>query len=155
MGIDNPVHLIFLAAVALIVLGPKRLPDMARSLGHGLREFRESMSEASSGDAHADAPLVPQQAQLVAAQEPVPATPADAVVVDPAAPQQPATFAHAAPVTTSMQDGSQATQPVPAPQTSQAAQAIPAPQTVQPEQATPVQVDAAETVAQPPLPPAS
>ena len=33
MGIDNPVHLIFIAAVALIVLGPKRLPDMARSLG--------------------------------------------------------------------------------------------------------------------------
>ncbi|MGH2903642.1 MAG: Sec-independent protein translocase subunit TatA/TatB [Solirubrobacteraceae bacterium] len=46
MGIDNPVHLIFIAAVALIVLGPKRLPDLARSLGHGLREFRESMSDA-------------------------------------------------------------------------------------------------------------
>jgi sec-independent protein translocase protein TatA len=96
MGIDNPVHLIFLAAVALIVLGPKRLPDMARSLGHGLREFRDSMSEAASGDAQADAPLIPQQAQLVAAQEQVPATPADAVVVDPAAPQQPATVAQAA-----------------------------------------------------------
>jgi len=50
MGIDNPVHLIFLAAVALIVLGPKRLPDLARSLGHGMREFRESLSEASSSD---------------------------------------------------------------------------------------------------------
>ena len=47
MGIDNPVHLIFIAAVALIVLGPKRLPELARSLGHGMREFRESMSEAS------------------------------------------------------------------------------------------------------------
>jgi TatA/E family protein of Tat protein translocase len=95
MGIDNPVHLIFIAAVALIVLGPKRLPDLARSLGHGMREFRESLSEASSeassggssgGDAHVNAPLVPQQAQLVAASEPEPASPADAVVVDPAAP---------------------------------------------------------------------
>jgi TatA/E family protein of Tat protein translocase len=90
MGIDNPVHLIFIAAVALIVLGPKRLPDLARSLGHGMREFRESLSEASSGgDAHVNAPLVPQQAQLVAASEPVPASPADAVVVDPAAPALP------------------------------------------------------------------
>jgi len=50
MGIDNPVHLIFIVAVALIVLGPKRLPDLARSLGHGMREFREAMSEASSGE---------------------------------------------------------------------------------------------------------
>ena len=50
MGIDNPVHLIFLAAVALIVLGPKRLPDLARSLGHGMREFRESLSEAAKAD---------------------------------------------------------------------------------------------------------
>jgi len=56
MGIDNPVHLIFIAAVALIVLGPKRLPDLARSLGHGMREFREAMSEASSGE---DDPVQP------------------------------------------------------------------------------------------------
>jgi TatA/E family protein of Tat protein translocase len=128
MGIDNPVHLIFLAAVALIVLGPKRLPDMARSLGHGLREFRDSMSEAASGDAQADEPLIPQQAQLVAAQEPVPATPADAVVVDPAAPVRP-------------------------PQAVQVEQAAPTPQVEQ--QATPVQTVAAETVAQSPPPHAS
>ncbi len=44
MGIENPVHLIFIAAVALVVLGPKRLPEMARALGKGMREFREAMS---------------------------------------------------------------------------------------------------------------
>ncbi len=48
MGIDNPVHLIFLAAVALLVLGPKRLPEVARSLGKGIREFREAMSDGSA-----------------------------------------------------------------------------------------------------------
>jgi sec-independent protein translocase protein TatA len=91
MGIDNPVHLIFLAAVALIVLGPKRLPELARSLGHGMREFRESMSQSMNEGDHTTAPLVPQQAQLVAAPaEPIPATPPDAVVVDPAAPVDPA-----------------------------------------------------------------
>jgi TatA/E family protein of Tat protein translocase len=47
MGIDNPVHLIFLGAVALIVLGPKRLPDLARALGHGLREFREAVGQGA------------------------------------------------------------------------------------------------------------
>ena len=48
MGIENPVHIIFIAAVALVVLGPKRLPEMARALGKGMREFREAMS----GEAH-------------------------------------------------------------------------------------------------------
>jgi sec-independent protein translocase protein TatA len=88
MGIDNPVHLIFIAAVALIVLGPKRLPDLARSLGHGMREFRESMSEAVKDDGSVTGTLVPDNAQLVPAPQPVVATPADAVVVDPAAPVQ-------------------------------------------------------------------
>jgi TatA/E family protein of Tat protein translocase len=91
MGIDNPVHLIFIAAVALIVLGPKRLPELARSLGHGIREFRDSMSEASSAGDHASASPVPEQAQLVAASESVPAAPADVVIVDPAAPERAAT----------------------------------------------------------------
>lgn len=87
MGIDNPVHLIFIAAVALIVLGPKRLPDLARSLGQGMREFRDSMSEAVKDDGSVTGTLVPDQAQLVPAPESAPVPPADAVVVDPAAPQ--------------------------------------------------------------------
>jgi sec-independent protein translocase protein TatA len=44
MGIENPVHLLFIAAVALVVLGPRRLPEMARALGKGMREFRQAMS---------------------------------------------------------------------------------------------------------------
>src|ERR1700728_423294 len=95
MGIDNPVHLICIAAVALIVLGPKRLPDLARSLGHGMREFRESMSEAVKDDGSVTGTLVSDKARLVPAPQSAPAPPADAVVVDPAAPQpvapQPAT----------------------------------------------------------------
>ena len=43
MGIENPVHILFIGVVALVVLGPKRLPELARSLGHGLREFREAI----------------------------------------------------------------------------------------------------------------
>ena len=48
MGIDNPVHLLFIAAVALIVLGPKRLPALAKALGQAMREFRASLEEGSS-----------------------------------------------------------------------------------------------------------
>jgi sec-independent protein translocase protein TatA len=60
MGIVNPIHIIFVAAIALIVLGPKRLPELARSLGHGMREFRESLSEAAAaGEEPKDDPALP------------------------------------------------------------------------------------------------
>jgi sec-independent protein translocase protein TatA len=43
-GLVQPTHLIILLAIALIFLGPKRLPDAGRALGQGLREFRASLS---------------------------------------------------------------------------------------------------------------
>ena len=50
MGIENPVHLLFIAVVALVVLGPTPLPELARALGKGIREFREAISaEAERG----------------------------------------------------------------------------------------------------------
>jgi TatA/E family protein of Tat protein translocase len=52
MGIESPVHLLFLAAVALVVLGPKRLPELARALGKGMREFREALDTESHRDDH-------------------------------------------------------------------------------------------------------
>ena len=48
MGIENPVHLLFIAVVALLVLGPKRLPGLARALGHGIREFRDAIGQGES-----------------------------------------------------------------------------------------------------------
>jgi TatA/E family protein of Tat protein translocase len=62
MGIENPVHLLFIAAVALLVLGPKRLPDLAKALGHGIREFRESMS-AGEEDEETEPADPPETAQ--------------------------------------------------------------------------------------------
>jgi len=44
MGFINPLHIIFVAVVALLVLGPKRFPEVARSVGNGYREFREQLS---------------------------------------------------------------------------------------------------------------
>jgi|GEM_PF-494609 len=43
-GLDNPIHLIFLLVVLLLVFGAKRLPEMGRSLGSGLRGFRDALS---------------------------------------------------------------------------------------------------------------
>ncbi len=40
----GPLELMVILAVALIFLGPSRLPDAARSVGRGMREFRESLS---------------------------------------------------------------------------------------------------------------
>ena len=39
----GPMELIVVLALALIVLGPKRLPDAGRSLGRGMREFKDSL----------------------------------------------------------------------------------------------------------------
>ena len=44
MGLDNPLHIAFLLVILLVVFGAKRLPEMGRSLGEGLRGFRESIS---------------------------------------------------------------------------------------------------------------
>ena len=37
-------EILLLGLVALLVFGPKRLPEMGRSLGHGLREFKDSVT---------------------------------------------------------------------------------------------------------------
>ena len=43
-------ELIIVLVIALIVLGPKRLPEAGRSLGRGLREFKDSLSGGSRHD---------------------------------------------------------------------------------------------------------
>ncbi len=40
----QPTHLIFILVIALLVLGPKRLPEVGRSLGRGLRDFKGALS---------------------------------------------------------------------------------------------------------------
>jgi sec-independent protein translocase protein TatA len=47
VGLDNPIHLALLLVVLLLVFGAKRLPEMGRSLGAGLRGFKESISGES------------------------------------------------------------------------------------------------------------
>ena len=46
----GPMEVVLVLAIALIVLGPKKLPEAARSVGKGLREFKESVSGAGDDD---------------------------------------------------------------------------------------------------------
>ena len=43
-GFVGPFEIVILLVVALLVFGPKRLPEMGRSLGHGMREFKTSVT---------------------------------------------------------------------------------------------------------------
>ena len=40
----GPMELIVVLVIALVVLGPKRLPDVGRSVGKGVREFKEGIA---------------------------------------------------------------------------------------------------------------
>jgi sec-independent protein translocase protein TatA len=45
--LDNlfqPMHLLIIAFIALLVFGPKKLPELGKGLGEGIRSFRESMN---------------------------------------------------------------------------------------------------------------
>jgi sec-independent protein translocase protein TatA len=53
MGLDNPIHIAFLLVILLLVFGAKRLPEMGRSLGTGLRGFKESIN-GEHGPEHAE-----------------------------------------------------------------------------------------------------
>ncbi|HEV2973512.1 MAG TPA: twin-arginine translocase TatA/TatE family subunit [Solirubrobacteraceae bacterium] len=76
MGIESPVHLLFIAVIALVVLGPKRLPALARALGQGIRELRESLDlGASGGDSHTHPAASAVSAPDASSMTPVPVPP--------------------------------------------------------------------------------
>jgi sec-independent protein translocase protein TatA len=102
MGLDNPLHIAFLVVILLLVFGAKRLPEIGRSLGSGMREFKTSVTgEANQSQqalpptgaqqqpaAPAQVPAQPPTAQTPAAQPPPPPPVAEPVGT-PAAPPEP------------------------------------------------------------------
>jgi sec-independent protein translocase protein TatA len=67
MGLDNPIHIAFLLILLLLVFGAKRLPEMGKSLGTGMRGFKDALSGESE-----PAPQISHEPQT-AAVAPVPA----------------------------------------------------------------------------------
>jgi len=52
--LDNlfqPTHLLLIGFIALLVFGPKRLPELGKGLGEGIRSFRDSMNGKSDDSA--------------------------------------------------------------------------------------------------------
>jgi sec-independent protein translocase protein TatA len=102
-GLLQPTHLIFLLILALLLFGAKRLPEIGRSLGVGMREFKDSVTgvqEATKIDTSRSELPPPQPVQeaapatapaAVPAAAPAPAEAAPAPAAEaPAAPEAPA-----------------------------------------------------------------
>ncbi len=78
MGLDNPLHIAFLVVILLLVFGAKRLPEIGRSLGSGMREFKDSISGESKPaltETTQQQPQPPAQQAAPAQQAPAPAEP--------------------------------------------------------------------------------
>src|SRR5688572_15189460 len=74
----GPLELIVVLVIALIVLGPKKPPAVGRSLGHGIREFKDSISGMGGHDDHEEQAAAaiepPEPAATTAATAPAPRT---------------------------------------------------------------------------------
>jgi sec-independent protein translocase protein TatA len=79
VGLDNPLHIALVLIVVLMVFGAKRLPEMGKSMGEGLRGFKDSLQGHTPAEDAAPAPML-----TAAVQEPV-VTPASAPVSTPVA----------------------------------------------------------------------
>lgn len=91
LGLDSPSHWVVIAALALLLFGYKKLPDMARSAGKSLRIFKTEMKGMADDD---DARLVAKDsgpARQVQAAPPAPAAapPAPATTTHPSAAELP------------------------------------------------------------------
>jgi sec-independent protein translocase protein TatA len=88
MGLDNPLHVIVLLVILLLVFGSKRLPELGRSLGEGMRGFKDSISGTGSpsqtdaltptATATAPPPVPVAEPPVVPAPAPPPVPPVDA-----------------------------------------------------------------------------
>lgn len=83
-GIGIP-ELIIVLVILLVIFGPKRLPGLGRSLGSGMREFKDSISGRSKDDDEDDDEDRPLQLERAAASAPAEPRSADERVTEPRA----------------------------------------------------------------------
>jgi sec-independent protein translocase protein TatA len=49
-GLFQPQHLLIILVVALLVFGPRKLPELGKGLGDGIRNFKDSMKQATASE---------------------------------------------------------------------------------------------------------
>jgi sec-independent protein translocase protein TatA len=75
----NPtVDALVVLLIVLLILGPKRLPALGKSLGHGMREFKDGITGKSSADDDEDRPAITQ----ATAEPPAPAAASEPAKAD-------------------------------------------------------------------------
>ena len=47
-GLFQPMHLLVILGIALLVFGPKKLPELGKGLGDGIRQFKKGLSDTES-----------------------------------------------------------------------------------------------------------
>lgn len=62
MGALSPMHLILILGIAVLILGPKRLPEAGEALGRALREFRDAVGADDAKPAAPASAAVPDSA---------------------------------------------------------------------------------------------
>jgi sec-independent protein translocase protein TatA len=67
MGWTQPSHIVIILVIALLLFGGKRLPEVGRSLGHGMREFKDAVTGNSTPDPVEPQPELPPAEPTVAA----------------------------------------------------------------------------------------
>jgi len=72
MGLDNPLHIAFLVVILLLVFGARRLPEIGRSLGSGMREFKDSVTGDSKQTTLTPGPQPGQTVAQAAVADPAP-----------------------------------------------------------------------------------
>ena len=76
MGPIGIPELIIVLVILLVIFGPKRLPGLGRSLGSGMREFKDSISGNSKDDDEDDRPQLGAAPATTTTAAPAPAQPA-------------------------------------------------------------------------------
>ena len=75
---QTPWHIILLLVIALLLFGGKRLPEMGKALGHGMREFKDAITGNSTADSDPQPELPPAHStETQPTATPTTATPAE------------------------------------------------------------------------------
>ena len=72
IGLTSPTHLALLLLIALLLFGAKRVPEIGRSLGSGMREFKDSVSGGKGSDTHTETTATTTELPVAAKTDPSP-----------------------------------------------------------------------------------